>query len=88
MTCPRCGRYGDGCNCDAASDSYFWPDLEAIDNEWRTEPTDHGGWANRAMKMLMLARKLYDELERRDRLVEHWKANAEQWERVARKEAS
>ncbi len=31
------------------------PDFTAIQDEWRTQPTDLGGWANRAAQMKLLA---------------------------------
>ena len=48
--------------------------LDAIDEKWRTEPTELGGWANRAMQMLALARR--------------WRQAAREWEEQARKEAA
>ena len=38
-------------------------DFKAIDNEWRTTPTDLGGWANRASQMKLLAERYQRALE-------------------------
>lgn len=37
-------------------------DLAAVRDEWRTVPTDLGGWANRANAMLALAERYQSEL--------------------------
>ena len=42
----------------SASDGAQMPDFKAIEKEWRTVPTDLGGWANRAAQMLALAKRL------------------------------
>ena len=39
------------------------PYFEAIQNEWRTQPTDLGGWANRASQMKLLAERLHAALD-------------------------
>lgn len=37
--------------------------FEFLDNEWRTTPTDLGGWANRATQMKELARRYHVALD-------------------------
>ena len=45
--------------------------LDVLEEKWRTEPTDLGGWANRAMQTLALARR--------------WRQSAREWEETARR---
>ncbi len=47
----------------AAKDAHGPADFAAIEEEWRTKPTDLGGWANRAAQMLQLAKRLAKEAE-------------------------